>query len=103
MKAALDEFVTTVRGGIAKGEKALEMAVGVDDLTDLATAAKAKVEAAASEGAEAVKAKVEEVQAKLKASRDEMEARIKKSAATVNALDFDDPAAIQIRRHRHHG
>ena len=119
VRAKLDEFVSTAKAGIAKGEKALEMAVGVDKLTDAAEAAKAKVEAAASEGAEKVLQRVEESRAKLRcshaprsvalmrrgpsltpcarplgggrASRDQMEERIKKSAATVKAMD--DPVA----------
>ena len=120
VRAKLDEFVSTAKAGIVKGEKALEMAVGVDKLTDAAEAAKAKVEAAASEGAEKVLQRVEESRAKLRcshaprssvaltrrgpsltpcarplgggrASRDQMEERIKKSAATVKAMD--DPSA----------
>ena len=66
VRAKLDEFVSTAKAGIAKGEKALEMAVGVDKLTEAAEVAKAKVEAAASEGAEKVLQCVEESRAKLR-------------------------------------
>ena len=92
VRAQLDDFVATAKAGITKGEKAVEMAMDVSKLTEAARAAQAKVEAAATEGAEKVQARVEESKAKLHASRDKMEKRIQKAAAVADTLDGGVPS-----------